>query len=207
MKKMTMAAVAVLLITTNIFSQTTNKLIDSATVATVKYQFDNLIDKSNNFQGYKVIRATSLLKLQSNVLDSLSVSKNKLLANVDFLNSQKRLIDSLQSKATSSETVVSTLRSEKESISLLGIPFEKTFFKTLFFLIVVGLIAALLFFIFKFKQSNSITIESKLALKQSEKEFDIYKVKALEREQKAMRKLQDELNKKKKEFGTAPSRG
>ncbi|MEZ7500281.1 hypothetical protein QO200_16215 [Flavobacterium sp. Arc3] len=204
MKKMTMAAVAVLLITSTIFSQTTNKITDSGTV---KYQFENLIDKSNNFQGYKVIKATSILKLQSNVLDSLAVSKKKLVANTDFLNSQKRLIESLQTKSTASETVVTNLISEKESISLFGIQFEKTFFKTLFFLIVIGLIAALLFFIFKFKQSNIITIESKLALQQSEKEFEIYKEKALEREQKAMRKLQDELNKKKKEFSVAPSRG
>jgi hypothetical protein len=62
---------------------------------------------------------------------------------------------------------------------------------------VLGLIVSLLFFIFQFKQSNAITIESKLALKESEKEFDIYKVKALEREQRAMRRLQDELNKRK----------
>ncbi|HEY4617510.1 MAG TPA: hypothetical protein VIH09_04885 [Flavobacterium sp.] len=197
MKKMTIAAIALLLITSNIFSQTTNKFIDSATV---KYQFENLIDKSNNFQGYKVIKATSLLKLQSNVLDSLLVSKKKILANADFISSQKRIIDSLQTKSTASETVVSNLVSEKESISLFGIQFEKTFFKTLFFLIVLGLIAALVFFIFKFKQSNAITVESKLALKQSEKEFEIYKEKALEREQKAMRRLQDELNKRKKEF-------
>lgn len=191
---MTIAAIALLLITTNIFSQTTNKVIDSASV---KYQFENLLDKSNNFQGYKVINATSLLKLQSNVLDSLSVSQEKLLANADFRNSQRLLIDSLQTKATASKTVVSNLRSEKESILLFGIQFKKTFFKTLFFLILLGLIGTLLFFIFQFKQSNAITIESKLALKESEKEFDIYKVKALEREQRAMRRLQDELNKRK----------
>lgn len=199
MKKMTIAAIALLLITTNIFSQTTNKIIDSASV---KYQFDNLIDKSNSFKGYKVIKTTSLLKLQSNVLDSISVSKEKILANADFRNSQKLLIDNLQTKSTASKTVVANLRSEKASISILGIQFEKTYFKTLFFLLVLGLIITLLFFIFQFKQSNAITIESKLALKESEKEFDIYKEKALEREQKAMRRLQDELNKRKKEFST-----
>jgi hypothetical protein len=80
------------------FSQTTNKLLDSSTV---KHQFESLIDKSNNFQGYKVIKTTSLFKLQSNVLDSLSVSK--LLANADFLNSQKQLIDSLQTKSIASK--------------------------------------------------------------------------------------------------------
>jgi ATP-dependent Zn protease len=197
MKKMTIATIALLLITSTIFSQTTKKLIDTASL---KYQFDNIINTSNDFKGYKVIKATSLLKLQANVLDSLSVSKEKILANADFRDSQKRIIDSLQSKSTASKAVVSNLRSEKESISLFGIQFEKTFFKTLFFLIVLGLIAILLFFIFKFKQSNAITVESKLALEQSEKEFEIYKEKALEREQKAMRKLQDELNKRKKEF-------
>jgi hypothetical protein len=182
MKKKTIVTIALLLITSNIFSQTTKKFIDTAIVTTVEYQFDNLMDKSNNFQGYKVINTTSLLKLQSNVLDSLSVSKNKLLANADFLNSQKRLIDSLQAKSNATKTVVSDLKSEKESIFLFGIQLEKTFFKTLFFFIVVGLIAALLFFIFKFKQSNIITTESKLALKESEKEFDLFKVQALERE-------------------------
>ncbi|SDW47631.1 hypothetical protein SAMN05444338_10314 [Flavobacterium degerlachei] len=200
MKKMTIAiiaTIALLFITSNIFSQTTNKPIDSGSL---KDQFDNLINTSNDFKGYKVIKATSLLKLQSNVLDSLSVSKEKILVNAGFRNSQKQLIDSLKSKSTASKEVVSNLRSEKESISLFGIQLEKTFFKTLFFLIVLGLIATLVFFIFQFKKSNAITIESKLALKESEKEFEIYKEKALEREQKAMRRLQDELNKKKKEF-------
>jgi hypothetical protein len=54
------------------FSQTTNKLLDSSTV---KHQFESLIDKSNNFQGYKVIKTTSLFKLQSNVLDSFLFQK------------------------------------------------------------------------------------------------------------------------------------
>jgi len=204
MKHITITVIALLLFTTNIFSQTPNKIVN---LATVEGQFQNLIDKSNSFQDYKVIKKTSLLKLQSNVLDSLKVSKNKVLANVDFLNSQKQVISNLQAKSTASETVVSNLRSQKDSISLFGIPLEKTFFKTLFFLIVIGLIATLVFFIFKFKQSNIITIESKQALQQSEKEFEIYKEKALEREQKAMRKLQDELNKKKKEFSAALPRG
>ncbi|NDP23144.1 MAG: hypothetical protein GZ091_19005, partial [Paludibacter sp.] len=92
MKHITIAAIALFLFTANTFSQTPNKIIDSGTV---EGQFENLIDKSNNFQGYKVIKKTSLLKLQSNVLDSLKVSKNKVLANVDFLNSQKRVIDNL----------------------------------------------------------------------------------------------------------------
>ena len=200
MKHITITAIALLLFTTNIFSQTPNEIVN---LNTVEGQFQNLIDKSNSFQDYKVVKKTSLLKLQSNILDSIKVSKNKVLANANFLNSQKRAITALEAKSAKSETILANLRSEKDSISLFGIQLEKTFFKSLFFFIVIGLIAILAFFIFRFKQSNLITKASKLALEQSEKEFEIYKEKALEREQKAMRMLQDELNKKKKEFSTA----
>jgi preprotein translocase subunit SecF len=157
------------------------------------------MDNSNSLQDYKVVRGAWLLKLKSNVLDSLSASKNKILLNSEMLNSQKKLIDSLNTRLTDSEAVISTLIAEKDSISILGIQFGKSFFKTMFFLIVIGLLGALLFFITKFKQSNSITTQCKLALTQNEEEFAIYKEKALEREQKAMRRLQDELNKNKKE--------
>ncbi|MCW2120383.1 hypothetical protein [Flavobacterium sp. 7A] len=195
MKKIIITATALLLFTTNIFSQTTVKPANSGSLQS---QFENLIDKSNSFQDYKVIKKTSLLKLQANILDSLAVSKNKLITNVAFQESQKKTIDSLKNKSAASQTIVSELVSEKESISVLGIQIEKSLFKVSFFLIVIGLIAAVFFLVFMYKRSNIITVQSKLALKQSQEEFEIYKEKALEREQKAMRRLQDELNKQKK---------
>ncbi len=196
MNKITITVLAVLFITTNIFSQSQKKFIDTGSV---KNQFEYLVDESNNYQDYKVVKATWLLKLKSNVIDSLSASKKKVSDNFDILNSQKQLIDSLQTKFGKSEIEISNLMSEKESISLFGIQFEKTVFKTLFFFIVILLIIVLLIVITKYKQSNSITIRSKLALKQAEEEFETYREKALEREQKAMRRLQDELNKNKKD--------
>lgn len=196
MGKIAITAMTVLFITSNIFSQTNNKLKDTVTV---KSQFEYLMDNSNTLQDYKVVRTSWLLKLKSNVIDSISASKKKLLDNASVLNSQKILIDSLNIKLAAADTMIIELRSEKESISLFGIQFEKTVFKTMFFLIVVGLIGALLFFITKFKQSNIITTQCILASKQTEEEFAIYREKALEREQKAMRRLQDELNKQKKD--------
>ena len=53
----------------------------------------------------------------------------------------------------------------------------------------------LLFFIYKFKNSNTVTLAAKSQLADVEKEYESHKKTALEREQKVMRKLQDELNK------------
>ena len=196
MSKIAFAAMAVLFITSSTFSQSNNKLIDTVSI---KSQFEYLMDNSNSIQDHKVVKGAWLLKLKSNVLDSLSASKNKVLLNSDMLNSQKKLIDSLNTRLGDTEGIISTLIAEKDSISIFGIQFGKSFFKTMFFLIVTGLLGALLFFITKFKQSNSITTQCKLALTQNEEEFAVYKEKALEREQKAMRRLQDEFNKNKKE--------
>lgn len=196
MSKIAFTVMAVLFITSNIYCQTTPKLKDTVSV---KSQFEYLINESNSLSDYKVVRTAWLLKLKSNVLDSLSASKNRIMDNSATLNSQKIIIDSLNIKLADAEITISSLIAEKESISLFGMQLDKSAFKTLFFLIVIGLLGALLFFITKFKQSNSITTQCKLALTQNEEEFAIYKEKALEREQKAMRRLQDELNKNKKD--------
>ncbi len=196
MSKIAFTAIAVLFITSSTFSQSNIKLIDTVSI---KSQFEYLMDNSNSIQDHKVVKGAWLLKLKSNVLDSLSASKNKILLNSDMLNSQKKLIDSLNTRLRDTEGIISTLIAEKDSISIFGIQFGKSVFKTLVFLIIIGLLGALLFFITKFKQSNSITTQCKLALTQNEEEFAVYKEKALEREQKAMRRLQDELNKNKKE--------
>lgn len=196
MSKIAFTVIAVLFIASNIYSQTNPNLKDTVSV---KNQFEYLINESNSLQDHKIVRTAWLLKLKSNVLDSLSVSKKRIFDNSATLHSQKIIIDSLNVKLADAETTISSLIAEKESISLFGTQFDKSAFKTLFFLIVLGLLGALLFFITKFKQSNSITTQCKLLLKQAEEEFAIYKEKALEREQKAMRRLQDELNKNKKD--------
>ena len=76
-------------------------------------------------------------------------------------------------------------------------PMTKASYNSLLWTIIFGLVALLLFFIFRFKSSNTITVQSKNLLNDTEKEFETYKAKALEREQKVRRELQDELNKQK----------
>ena len=64
---------------------------------------------------------------------------------------------------------------------------------------IIGLlIIGLLFFIYKFKNSNAVTKEAKLKLAETEEEFDQHRQKKLEEQQQLRRKLQDEINKNKK---------
>ena len=55
-------------ITTAVYSQANKKFIDSGSV---KNQFDYLLNESNNYQDYKVVKQQWLLKLRNNVSDSI----------------------------------------------------------------------------------------------------------------------------------------
>lgn len=63
--------------------------------------------------------------------------------------------------------------------------------------VIAVLFALLLFFIYRFKNSNAVTITTKESLENLENEFKEHRTFALEREQKVMRQLQDERNKHK----------
>ncbi|WP_111708626.1 coiled-coil domain-containing protein [Lutibacter citreus] len=178
------------------FCQTKNKFNPTGTV---NDQFESLINSSNKYQDYKVIKLNSLLKLKGNINDSLVASKKEILSSANTINSQLKTIDSLNISLADSKNEITTLNSKIESISLLGIQVEKDLFKTIMFSIIGVLILLLALFISKFKSSNTVTKQSQKDFKELEVEYDDHRRKALEREQKAMRKLQDELNKQKKD--------
>lgn len=196
MKKIFILFITFFSITISSFSQSNKQFIDTGSV---NNQFDYLIEKSNRYQDFKVVKINWLLQLKSNVADSLTASKKEIINNYGLLNSQTSTIDSLKIALNKSNETIDTLNSEKQSVSLFGIQFNKGVFKGIMYSIIALLALLLAFFITKFKQSNSITKQTKSLLKDVEEEFENHRKVALEREQKVMRKLQDEINKQKKE--------
>jgi len=196
MSKKLILSIGILLITSLAFSQSNKKFIDTGSV---KNQFDYLITKSYKYKDYKNVNINWLYKLKLNVADSLKASKNEILTSTKTINSQRKIIDSLKVSIEKNTSEINALNKQIESISFIGIQFKKGLFKTIILAIIGALVAFLLFFITKFKQSKSITKETKLSLVEIEEEYENHRKRALEREQKVMRRLQDELNKQKKE--------
>jgi len=196
MKNTIVLILTIFFTSTTLFSQSNKKFIDTGSV---KNQFNYLITKSFSYKDYKNIKLNWLTKLETNVTDSLLKSKGEILKSYITINSQKNTIDSLKSSIVNYENNITNLTNEKQSITLFGMHLGKSFFKTFMFSIIGILIILLAYFISKFNKSNTITTQAKQDLKELEEEFETHRKKALEREQKAMRKLQDELNKHKKE--------
>ena len=156
---------------------------------TIDNQFEYVIRKSGRYQEYKVVKQTWLFTLKA-VHKDLSDTKA-------VVSKQEKEIESLKSSLSNTEATLSATNEEKDSISLFGISMSKASYKVLMWSIIAGLLALLLFFIYKFKGSNSATREAKNKLDEVETEFEEHRRTALEREQKVRRQLQDELNKQK----------
>lgn len=164
---------------------------------TLESQFDYLYRKSSSYQEYKVVKKTSYQKIKGNVLDSLSSIKKELGDTKKIVDVQASEITNLKNDLKITNDNLSAVTKEKDNIKFLGMPMTKSAYNSLLWAIIFSLVALLLFFIFKYRSSNSITTQAQDLLADTEKEFEAYKAKALEREQKVRRELQDELNKQK----------
>jgi len=83
-------------------------------------------------------------------------------------------------------------------MSFLGMQVSKSTYNSILWTVIAGLLGTLLFFIYKFKKSNTLTQEARSNLSELEVEYEDHRRRALEREQKISRQLQDEINKYKK---------
>ena len=164
---------------------------------TIDNQFEYVIQKSNNYQDYKVIKRNWLYTLKSHTLDSLKAIQKELSDTQVVVDSQAVEIASLKSNLNNTKDTLEATNLEKDNMSLFGIQMSKGNYSTLLWSIIGGLFALLLFFIYKFNNSNTVTKQAKQALAETEEEFEEHRRNALEREQKVRRQLQDEINKQK----------
>jgi len=146
---------------------------------------------------YENVKRSMLLSLQAHTRDSINTLKNKLDNTNKVVSTQQKEINDLKNNLTKTQDTLDATNTEKDSMSLLGVQMSKTNYNLLMWLVIIGLLALLLIFIYKFKNSNVITKAAKNALSEVEEEFEEHRRTALEREQKVRRQLQDELNKQK----------
>ncbi len=170
----------------------------SLTEGSIDNQFEYIIQRSNNFQDYKVVKKTWLFELKSHTIDTIKAIQKDLSDTQVIVKTQSNEILELKDKLASTNTTLSATKEEKDNMSLFGLQMSKTGYNILMWSIIACLFAFLLFFIYKFRDSNAVTKLSKKSLSEIEEEFEEHRRNALEREQKVRRQLQDELNKQKK---------
>lgn len=169
---------------------------------TISSQFEFIFVKSGNYRSegvkYEVVQEANLLKLSQNVADSINAFTKKASELNTTIAENKEEIGTLNKKLAETTNSLTSVTEEKDSMAFLGILVAKSTYNFILWTIIAGLLLLLLFFIYKFRNSNILTQEAKRALSEVETEYEDHRRRALEREQKISRQLQDEINKYKK---------
>lgn len=171
----------------------------SLSEGTIENQFDYLIKKSGRYQEYKVVKRFWLDNLKKTVNDSLKTMRKELKTTKGILVEKQSQIDKLTSTLDTTNKNVTLLNNEKDNINFFGKLISKSLYNTILWSIIAGLLVALAIYVMRFSRSNTITKESKDRFDELEREYEDHKHRSLEREQVIRRKLQDELNKQRKD--------
>lgn len=162
---------------------------------TIENQFLKIFKKGNSWHEYKMIKKAEFISFQKNILDSISLIKKDVLAKQKTITEQDKNILALKNEITSLNNSLNISTTKEDSISFFGKQIKKGFYNTILWGIIFALLLALIFFIYKFNNGNNLTKQAQLNLEEIEKESELYRKKAIEKEQKLRRQLQDEINK------------
>ncbi len=203
MKGYKILIIAVALFAFNLqFAQDSQQQELSLDKGTIDSQFEYVYKKSGNYRAdgkrYEVVRIISLDKLRKNVIDSLNAQYKNAAALQATIDGHEATISSLNKKLDETTNNLTSVTEEKDSMSFLGIQVSKVTYNSILWSIIAGLLGLMLFFMYKFRRSNILTQEAKTNLSELETEYEDHRRRALEREQKISRQLQDEINKYKK---------
>ncbi|MBC7486879.1 MAG: hypothetical protein H7282_09025 [Cytophagaceae bacterium] len=162
---------------------------------TLEQKWGGMIEKSQNYESYKVIKKTELADFWKSTHDSLQRYQKELKAEYAEIVTQKNEINQLKSKTTELNTLLAQNETDKNSVSFLGIKANKfAYLSTLCLLLVIALLGiGLLYYLYT--NSNVVTLQKVNAHQMLSKEFDEYKLVKIEMERKLRRELQTQVNK------------
>lgn len=169
---------------------------DKLTTGTLDSQFTQLLNISKTMDQHKLIRRANLEQVRKNVADSLSHYQKTLLTIQTQAKENAEQVAKMQDSLQVLNETVQIHQNSQNSINFFGADLNKGFFKALFMSTTILLLIVILILIMRLKSNRSNASESKLRVDEIQEAFDLHRKKALEKEQKLMRQLQDEINKK-----------
>ncbi len=167
-----------------------------ADTASLRVQYDQMLEASNRYQRFKVVRQDFLGSFIANVSDSLRGYTEEIGSLKTTISDQKSKIDEQATTIGERDVKISELTEEKDSVTLLGLPLSKVTYNIIMWSAIIGLLAALLFAIARMRFAVSTSREARLANEKTTAELEKSRKNRLEVEQKLRRQLQDERNKR-----------
>lgn len=168
----------------------------SLTSGTIDSQFVYLYAISKSQNGIEHVRQANLERIRKNIADTIQVFTKEIAALKARDGSHRATVEAITDSLTQARNDLQAAQREKDSFSFIGISLQKGTYSLIMWGIVLLLGVALAFYVYRYNQSHIVTRDTKKAIGDLQGEFEQHRKKAMEKEQKLKRQLQDEINKR-----------
>ncbi|MBL0741252.1 hypothetical protein [Chryseolinea lacunae] len=175
------------------FAQTATEAVQGA--HTLRERFLLMKSKSQSYGDYKVIKEFVLDGVWKIVTDSLTAKDAAIRAGQANVNGLKAELSKTVAALNAKEKSMEDVMYASTHITVLGIDFNKGVFLTVVASILGGLIAFVAIVFGRMKLQSKSLSERNLAVSALTNEFEEYKHRAMDKQTKLSRELQDERNK------------
>lgn len=162
---------------------------------TLRERFNIMKSKSQSYREYKVVKESVLDGVWKIIRDSIAAKDaalRKAKQDIAALNGQ---LGGVQNNLKQKEASMTEILYDSTHISVLGIDMEKGTFLTVIAVLLGALAAVVATVIGRMKLMTKTLQEKKLAVNMVTNEYEEYKRKAMDKQTKLSRELQDERNK------------
>lgn len=159
-------------------------------------QFFYLNGISRNQDDFKLVRRTNLDLIRKNVLDTIQQLKRQINDASSINQNHQQSAAMMQDSLSSLRQDLQVATDARDHFNFLGMSMSKSSYSFMVWCIIGVLLLILGYYIYRFNQSHAVTRETKTTFEELQEEFDQFRKKALEKEQKLKRQLQDEINRR-----------
>lgn len=161
---------------------------------TIGEQFQEMLESSESYTEYKVIKRTKLNEFSRAIQDSLATSRTQISSLNAEVSDLKSQISQLTTRITDLEAQLEKSEKLRESLAFLGIQMNKATYHLFVWVIIAALAVFGVFAYTSFIRSNKVTSKTKKEMKALELEYDEHRKKSHEKQIKMGRELQTERN-------------
>jgi ABC-type sugar transport system permease subunit len=160
-----------------------NTLPDELTKGTINEQLKYLDEHTRIYENYRAIREDMFRSISRNTIDTLTKAKTRINALALQTATLNHRIDSLNKSMEASGNRLLEATRTKDSIRVLGMEVNKTFYNTLMWTILAVLLFLLIAGYLSFMRNRVITLRTKKDLEDLKEEYEGYRQKVrVERE-------------------------
>lgn len=166
-------------------------LITNAQDQKIVKSFDSMVNARSGWKDFRLIKRTELDSYRKELISASDSLESKIETLDESIANYKKQIDELKKLNEVLNAELTTLKNTKDEINLLGLKMSKSSYLIMVWSIILVLLLVLGFIFVKYRNRNIVTQELKENLADTTKEFEAYKHRAIEKQQKLGRQLLD----------------